>query len=132
SGAELPKGASTPIGATFLDLNLNRLHVDANFTATKTHGSKGTATLDSVNDQDAFGFTWGRLKVRPEDGGTCTASDPICHWRIVFEDWTQSAMLGSVNGAPTTDTRDCENAIVRLRGTLFGTSLDLNFTGGVD
>lgn len=132
TGGGLAKGASTPVGATFLDLNLNRLHVDANFTATKTQGSKGSVTLDSVNDQDAFGFTWGRLKVRPDDGATCTASDPVCHWRIVFENWTQPSILASVQGAPTSDSRDCENAVVRLRGTLFGTSLDLNFTGGIE
>jgi hypothetical protein len=125
------KGDMTYVQMFFGDDFFNRPQASGTgFNASHT-ANKGTVRVLSAGLLDAYGFGMER-RLLNSSGGVCVAASPLCLWRMLFTTWGRGYVSDAeIKGAPTTDTKGCENDNVLLSTTVVNVTTTTNTVGAI-
>ena len=102
------------------DQNLNRPEGGTTLAARFSPATRGSITISGSNaGLDGYGFDLQRVLLNPAGTGSCTPTELVCRWKMVFGDWSQGLVADVVltaGTAPATPTAQAAIVDVTVRG----------------
>jgi hypothetical protein len=129
----VPVGGNAVLKVYAADPNGNIPHKDVAFTYTFT-GMRGSLhSSQPTKIPDGFGFDLERRMISAADGTDCTAATPICHWKMLFYNWS-AGYIGDVKvlGATTPSLDPPTGATVDGKMLNAGPELNTSATGTIE
>lgn len=122
----LPLNGSYALNAFVGDANLNRIEGGSSVGVRFQPQTRGGIMLTNSNaNLDGYGFGFQRMLVNAAGTGSCTPSELVCRWKVLFEGWNEGyvgvvALTGA--GAPAMPTSQAAVIETTVRGIISGCS----------